>query len=346
VAFAGKKAIKRAIARMARLADRCREPVIEGRAHIHGLEHVLGIGASSELVVRKQSPHSRTHIRLGRGVWIGQGVEVEATEPHCVAIGNDTSLQHGCIVRGDVRIGAHCTFARNVTIISTHHHFRDCPQWLIRDQDRAFLARDPAVRANPAAAIRIGEDCWFGAASAVMAGVEVGRGAVIGANCVVTRDIGPYEIHGGVPNRRIGTRMDFAPPEALDAMADQCLPYFYSGFLQARETLLKSRERGVIWAGPRAQMVLAARPARAIVIAGRAHESCPGLRLSIRVNGIEQAQTSAAGKDFTVTVPLPSGRDTSRTPRALRDHVHVEITAPEPAAPPDAMFGIAQIDPI
>jgi serine O-acetyltransferase len=52
----------------------------------------------------------------------------------------------------------------------------------------------------------IGDDVSFGAGAVVMAGVSIGDGAVIGANAVVTKDVGPYEIVAGVPAKVVGHR--------------------------------------------------------------------------------------------------------------------------------------------
>jgi acetyltransferase-like isoleucine patch superfamily enzyme len=63
----------------------------------------------------------------------------------------------------------------------------------------------------------IAPDCWIGAQSVIMPGVHVGLGAVIGANAVVTSDVAPYSIVGGVPARLI--RMRFDEPIARKLMA-------------------------------------------------------------------------------------------------------------------------------
>lgn len=47
---------------------------------------------------------------------------------------------------------------------------------------------------------------WLGVGAVIMPGVTVGRGAIVGANAVVTRDVGDLEIVGGVPAAVIGTR--------------------------------------------------------------------------------------------------------------------------------------------
>ena len=56
--------------------------------------------------------------------------------------------------------------------------------------------------------IIIGNDVWIGFEAVILAGVTIGDGAIIGARAVVTRDVHPYTIVGGVPARPIRTRFD------------------------------------------------------------------------------------------------------------------------------------------
>lgn len=56
--------------------------------------------------------------------------------------------------------------------------------------------------------IVIGNDVWIGYEAVVMAGVTVGDGAIIGARAVVTKDVPPYTIVGGVPAKPIRKRFD------------------------------------------------------------------------------------------------------------------------------------------
>lgn len=57
--------------------------------------------------------------------------------------------------------------------------------------------------------IIIGNDVWIGYDAVIMAGVTIGDGAIIGTRAVVTKDVAPYSIVGGVPAREIRKR--FAP---------------------------------------------------------------------------------------------------------------------------------------
>ncbi len=52
----------------------------------------------------------------------------------------------------------------------------------------------------------IEEDVWIGANCVITPDVRIGRGAVVGAGAVVTRDVAPFAIVGGVPAREIGRR--------------------------------------------------------------------------------------------------------------------------------------------
>lgn len=66
--------------------------------------------------------------------------------------------------------------------------------------------------------IRIGNDVWIGCEAVIMAGVTIGDGAVIGARAVVTKDVPPYTIAGGVPARAIRTRFSGPTIAALLAL--------------------------------------------------------------------------------------------------------------------------------
>lgn len=55
---------------------------------------------------------------------------------------------------------------------------------------------------------KIGNDCWLGSDVTLIGGVEIGDGAVVLAHAVVTKDVPPYAIVGGVPARIMGFRYD------------------------------------------------------------------------------------------------------------------------------------------
>lgn len=66
--------------------------------------------------------------------------------------------------------------------------------------------------------IIIGNDVWIGYEALILAGVHIGNGAIIGARAVVTKDIAPYSIVGGVPAREIRKRFDATTIARLEAL--------------------------------------------------------------------------------------------------------------------------------
>lgn len=66
--------------------------------------------------------------------------------------------------------------------------------------------------------IVIGNDVWIGYEAAIMSGVKIGDGAIIGTRAVVTKDVAPYTIVGGVPAKLIRKRFDDETIKALQAL--------------------------------------------------------------------------------------------------------------------------------
>lgn len=88
----------------------------------------------------------------------------------------------------------------------------------IRDNNHGVAPGVPIRRQRHSVApIRIGADVWIGRGSAVLAGVTIGDGAVIGANSVVTRDVPAGEIWAGAPARLLRPRS--AQPAGLPCPA-------------------------------------------------------------------------------------------------------------------------------
>ncbi len=101
-----------------------------------------------------------------------------------------------------VTIGDRCNFGPNVTIVTPCHPMLPAERDAMRDPDGA------PRRVCYAKPVRIDDDCWLGACVTVCPGVHIGRGCVIGAGSVVTRDIPPDSFAAGVPCRVIRTLTD------------------------------------------------------------------------------------------------------------------------------------------
>ncbi len=67
--------------------------------------------------------------------------------------------------------------------------------------------------------IVIGNDVWIGGRATILRGVTIGDGAVVGAGAVVTRDVEPYTVVGGIPARPIKKRF---PEPVIDKLKELC----------------------------------------------------------------------------------------------------------------------------
>lgn len=118
-------------------------------------------------------------LAYGGEIVLGENCSVN---PFCVLYG------HGGLHIGNyVRIATHCVF------VPANHVFDD--------PDKPIARQGLTTKG-----IRIGDDVWLGAGCRVLDGVAIGRGAVIAAGSVVTKDVPPMAIVAGVPARTIGSR--------------------------------------------------------------------------------------------------------------------------------------------
>ncbi len=90
--------------------------------------------------------------------------------------------------------------------------------------------------------IVIGSDVWIGYEAVILSGVTIGDGAVVGARAVVTKDVPPYTVVGGVPARPIKKRFDEQTIDRLLKLRwwdlgrekiKECIPFIQSGNVDA-----------------------------------------------------------------------------------------------------------------
>lgn len=86
------------------------------------------------------------------------------------------------------------------TRAAAHHFTYRCAHYGFGPDD------DSIVEWRRKSRVTVGHDVWMGHNAIVMGGVTIGNGAVIAAGAVVTHDVQPYEIVGGVPAKHIGWR--------------------------------------------------------------------------------------------------------------------------------------------
>ena len=164
--------------------------------------------------------HPTANIRDSRA---GMCCEIlEDTSLHTVELGDFSYLGPRCIV-GDSTIGKFCAIAAEVRIGAPNHpmdrpsmhRFTYCPEYYSADavRDHAFFDRRKEDRAV------IGNDVWIGHGVIVLPGVKVGDGAVLAAGAVVTKDVEPYTIVGGIPAKFIRERFTRTIAERLASIA-------------------------------------------------------------------------------------------------------------------------------
>ena len=198
------------------------------QAAVGGLPTIVGIGVRAALyrlmlsmdgtaaIERNVRLRFASQIRLGRGSYLDEGVYVHAC-PNGVEIGANTLVMHGAVLhvynfrhlphagirighdsligeytvirgQGGVTLGNRVYTSPHTQIIAVNHVFDD-PQ-------RPFI--DQGITAE---GIVIEDDVWLGSAAVVTDGVRIGQGAVVAAGAVVTHDVPPHTVVGGVPAR-------------------------------------------------------------------------------------------------------------------------------------------------
>lgn len=154
---------------------------LQTRIKIFTFRNVLTNGADLHLGARTRI-WAPSHVIIGNQVYVGKDVHIEA----------------------NCRIGDYCLIANRVAIVGGHDHdftavgfpVRFAP-WIGGRRLRSPYFGEEAV---------IEDEVWIGYGAIVLTGLTIGRGSVIAAGSVVTRDIPPYSIAAGVPARVIGKR--------------------------------------------------------------------------------------------------------------------------------------------
>lgn len=121
------------------------------------------------------------------------------------------------IIRGDMSdivIGRYCSIAQNVVMDAGFHHNTG---FVTTYPLNVFFEKLRHITGHPVSKgqITIGNDVWVGESSIILGGITIGDGAVIAAGSVVTKNVLPYQIVGGVPAKHI--RMRF-PAEQIAAL--------------------------------------------------------------------------------------------------------------------------------
>ena len=152
----------------------------------------------------------RKNVSLGSHVHIGIGSILDSYGG--LTVGSDTYIGKFCTVECDGQIGSGVMLGNCVGLIGRYDHdfhtigksIRSSP-W-IGDPDYSGPGKGLKVV--------VGDDVWIGYGSIVLSGVTIGRGAIVAAGSVVTKDVEPYAIVAGNPARKLADR--FTPSEVVE----------------------------------------------------------------------------------------------------------------------------------
>lgn len=159
----------------------------------------FGYGVILEFLINAICPHipfwklRRPLLRLGK-MKIGKGTFIMRKcyfmNSNMLTIGRYSHINRGCLIdaRGRITIGDNVSISHNVNVVTGGHEAQS-PHFT--GIFRPIVIKDYA---------------WLGVGCTVLQGVTIGRGAVVAAGAVVTKDVGDYEIVGGIPAKKIGTR--------------------------------------------------------------------------------------------------------------------------------------------
>lgn len=111
-------------------------------------------------------------LELGSKLYTRTGFHVLVEGGKC-KIGNNCFFNHNCSITclDSIQIGNRCTFGNNLVIV---------------DHDHGLHAGDPKFQTAP---VYIEDDVWVGANVVILKGIKIGKGAVIAAGSVVTKDV-------------------------------------------------------------------------------------------------------------------------------------------------------------
>ena len=157
-----------------------------------------------ELMVIRWVGHIPSHIfrklfYILAGMKIGKGSVIHMWanffEPNGIEIGSDTIIGDHAFLDGRalLTIGDHTDIASSVMIYNSEHDLEK---------------EDFSARVEP---VEIGDYVFIGPRAIILPGVKIGKGAVIAAGAVVTKNVADFTIVGGVPAKEIGERINKKP---------------------------------------------------------------------------------------------------------------------------------------
>jgi len=131
-------------------------------------------------------------------------------------------LYHYPINHDNLIIGKFCSIACGVKFIftSANHSLKSLSTYPfpLFYEEYGILQKNVTQAWDNKGDIIIGNDVWIGYEAVIMSGVHIGNGAIIGTRAVVTKDVEPYTIVGGIPARQIRKRFNDETIEKLQSI--------------------------------------------------------------------------------------------------------------------------------
>lgn len=154
------------------------------------------------------------HLRMG-----ARTIHRQSTFEEYVTLSRDVRL-HKCDVGkftyigprsefNNTQIGRYCSIAHDIKCGPGHHpleYVSTHPMFYSVSLRPAQITLVDEDKFDDLMPVTIGNDVWIGANVVIMNGVTIGDGSVIAAGCIVTKDVEPYSIVGGVPGKQIRKR--------------------------------------------------------------------------------------------------------------------------------------------
>ena len=134
--------------------------------------------------------------------------------------------------KSHLRIGNFVSIAQNVVFMLDVEHFTN---HISTFPFRVKVLESVKDEAHSKGDIVIGDDVWIGYGATVMSGVHVGQGAVIATGAVVTKNIPPFEVWGGVPAKFIKKRF---PDEMIEDISKVDLSALTPDIVREMESIL------------------------------------------------------------------------------------------------------------
>lgn len=140
-----------------------------------------------------------------------------APDAHVVAarltVGAHSTIAAGCIIRGDITIGEHSALnagAATIGTVTIGTAVRIASYAVLVGENHGTEDLDLPIAIQPLTSVGIvvEDDVWIGANTTILDGVTIGSHSVVAAGAVVTKDVPPWSIVGGVPARVIRDRRD------------------------------------------------------------------------------------------------------------------------------------------